>query len=223
MLPKNIDLDAYCEHWYGNVTPEPRPVLYLPLAAGKDSLEDDDIIIRPEENSDTITPQQILAKAASTVTEANGIIEIDAASAMAQTAFASTNDSADGTSWNYCDSPAYNESGLAMYIEKEGLSWSEQEAPSLHYIVKAQGGHYRIWVHTWQWGDDCSHYTVGVDGVIVPEKELYGGRTLWKYASEHVWKWAPVWECKLEKGQHEISVHSLNSRLRIDQIRLEKV
>lgn len=109
MLPKNIDLDAYCEHWYGNVTPEPRPVLYLPLAAGKDSLEDDDIIIRPEENSDTITPQQILAKAASTVTEANGIIEIDAASAMAQTAFASTNDSADGTSWNYCDSPAYNE------------------------------------------------------------------------------------------------------------------
>ena len=27
----------------GNVTPEPRPVLYLPLAAGKDSLEDDDI------------------------------------------------------------------------------------------------------------------------------------------------------------------------------------
>ena len=34
MLPKNIDLDAYCEHWYGNVTPEPRPVLYLPLAAG---------------------------------------------------------------------------------------------------------------------------------------------------------------------------------------------
>ena len=70
---------------------------------------------------------------------------------MAQTAFAFTNDSADGTSWNYCDSPAYNESGFAMYIEKEGLSWSEQEAPSLHYIVKAQGGHYRIWVHTWQW------------------------------------------------------------------------
>lgn len=30
-------------------------------------------------------------------------------------------------------------------------------------------------------------------------------------------------ECELEKGQHEISVHSLNSRLRIDQIRLEKV
>ena len=142
---------------------------------------------------------------------------------MAQTAFASMHDSADGISWSYCDSPAYNESGLAMYIEQESLSWSEQEAPSLHYTVKAQGGHYRIWVHTWQWGDDCSHYTVGVDGIIVPEKELYGGRPLWKYASEHVWKWAPVWECELEKGQHEISVHSINSRLRIDQIRLEKV
>ena len=51
MLPKNIDLDAYCEHWYGNVTPEPRPVLYLPLLAGKDSLEDDDIIIRPEKTA----------------------------------------------------------------------------------------------------------------------------------------------------------------------------
>ena len=45
---------------------------------------------------------------------------------------------------------------------------------------------------------------------------LYGGRPLWKYASENVWKWAPVWECKLEKGQHEISVHSINSRLRIE-------
>ena len=63
----------------------------------------------------------------------NGIIEIDAASAMAQTAFASTNDSADGTSWNYCDSPAYNESGLAMYIEKEAYHGvNKKRQPSLY-------------------------------------------------------------------------------------------
>ena len=124
MLPEKVDLDAYCEHWYGNVTPEPRPVLYLPLSAGKDTLEDDDIIIRQEESSDVITPQQILEKAGNPVTEANGIINIDAASAMAQTAFASMHDSADGISWSYCDSPAYNESGLAMYIEQESLSYS---------------------------------------------------------------------------------------------------
>ncbi len=222
MLPTEINLDAYCAHWYGDVTPEPRPVLYLPSAAGKDSLADDDIIIRPEASPATITPQQILAKAASPVTEVNSVIAIDAASALAQTSFASAHDSADGIAWNYCDSPSYGETGLAMYIEQEDLSWAAPDAPSLHFTVQAEGGHYCIWVRTWQWGTDSAHYTVGIDGDIVPEKELYGGRPLWKYASEHVWKWAPVWECDLPKGQHEISVYSLSSRLRIDQICLKK-
>ena len=222
MLPAEINLDAYCAHWYGDVTPEPRPILYLSSAAAKDTLADDDIIIRPETNPETITPQQILAKAASPAPENNGVIAIDAASALAQTTFASAQDSADGTAWNYCDSPSYGETGFAMYIEEEGLFWAASEAPSLHFTVQAEGGHYCIWVRTWQWGTDNSHYTVGIDGAIVPEKELYGGRPLWKYASEHVWKWAPVWECDLPKGQHEITIHSLSSRLRIDQIRIEK-
>ncbi len=223
LLPTEINLDAYCAHWYGDVTPEPRPVLYLPSAAAKDTLADDDIIIRPEASPAIITPQQILAKAASPVAEADSVIAIDAASALAQTAFASAHDSADGIAWNYCDSPSYGETGLAMYIEEEGFSWAATDAPSLRFTVQAEGGHYCIWVHTWQWGTDSSHYTVGIDGAIVPEKELYGGRSLWKYASEHVWKWAPVWECDLSEGQHEISVYSLSSRLRINQIRIEKI
>ncbi len=222
MLPAETDLDAYCTHWYGDVTPEPRPILILPSAVGKDTLADDDIIIRPKDNPKTITPQQILAKAADPAAETDGIIAIDAAAALAQTAFASAQSSADGAQWNYCDSPSYGETGLAMYVEQEGLSWSALEAPSLHFTIQAEGGHYCIWVHTWQWGTDCSHYTIGIDGAIVPEKELYGGHPLWKYASEHVWKWAPVWECDLERGQHEITVYSLSSRLRVDQICLKK-
>lgn len=223
MLPTETDLDAYCAHWYGDVTPDPRPILSLPSAAAKDTLADDDIMIRPDKNQKTITPSQILAKAASPAAETDGVIAIDAASALAQTAFASAHDSADGTAWNYCDSPSYGETGLAMYIEEEGLSWNASDAPSLHFTVQAEGGHYRIWVRTWQWGDDTSHYTIGIDKTTIPEEKLYGGRPLWKYASEHVWKWAPVWECDLQKGQHEITIHSLNSRLRIDQIRLEKM
>lgn len=223
MLPAEINLDTYCAYWYGDVTPEPRPVLYLPYIAGKDTLADDDIIIRQEDTPQTITPQQILAKAASPAIEENGIIAIDAASALAQTTFAFEQDSADGIVWNYCDSPSYGETGLAMYIEQEGLSWNASDAPNLHFTIQAEGGHYCIWVRTWQWGNDSSHYTVGIDGDIIPEKELYGGRPLWKYSSEHVWKWAPVWECDLSKGQHEISIYSLDSRLRIDQIRIESV
>ena len=56
---------------------------------------------------------------------------------MAQTAFASMHDSADGISWSYCDSPAYNESGLAMYIEQESLSWSEQ-VMTVHHSMHFQ-------------------------------------------------------------------------------------
>ncbi len=223
MLPVETNLETYCVHWYGDVTPEPRPVLCLPSAAGKDSLADDDIIIRPEASFQTITPQQILAKAASPVTETNGVITIDAASALAQTAFASAQDSIDGIPWNYCDSPSYGETGLAMYIEQEGLSWNVTDAPSLRFTVQAEGGHYRIWIRTWQWGDDTSHYTIGIDQNVIPEKKLYNGRPLWKYASEHVWKWAPVWECDLTVGQHELTVYSLSARLRIDQIRIERV
>lgn len=223
-LPDKIDLDAFCAHYYGEVTPEPRPVLYLPLAAGENSLAEDDILICSREMKETITPKQILAKAKNPAAENDGTIMIDAASSLANTVCARMQDSADGASWSYCDSPSYAETGLAMYIEKAGMNWEKnpKDAPSLHFTVQTEGGHYCIWVHTWQWGTDCAHFTVGIDGEMVPETALYNGKPLWKYSSEHVWRWAPVWECELEKGEHTISVYSLSSRLRIDQICLKK-
>ena len=217
-LPIKINLDSYCSHWYGDVTPEPRPDLYLPNVAGKDTLADDDIMLAPDGNEQTITPAQLLEKANAPVSEQNGTIAIDAASALAQTRYANATESADGINWNYCDSPSYKGTGLAMYIEQEGLSWNAGKAPKLTFTVKADGGHYCIWVRTWQWGTDSAHYTIGIDGNIIPEEKLYGGRPLWKYASEHVWKWAPVWECDLEAGEHEVRIYSLNSRLRISNI-----
>ncbi len=221
-LPIRTNLDSYCKHWYGDVTPEPRPDLYLPDAAGKDTLADDDIMLCPSDKQQTITPAQILEKAKKPAFEQEGTIEIDAASALAQTKHANTHASADGIRWNYCDSPSYKGTGLAMYIEQEGLSWNASEAPKLTFTVKSSGGHYCIWVRTWQWGTDSSHYTIGIDGTVIPEGKLYKGRPLWKYASEHVWKWAPVWECDLEDGEHEISIYALSSRLRISEVAITR-
>lgn len=80
-----------------------------------------------------------------------------------------------------------------------------------------------MWVRTWQWGEDSARYTVGIDEKIIPEKRLYGGRSIWKFASEHVWKWVPIWECELKMGKHKISLYSVSSRVRIDQICLKKI
>lgn len=222
-LPKMVELESFCKHYYGDVKAEPRPVLYLPFEVGADTLADDDIIVRPSKGK-TITPGEILDRAKKAVKEKDEIVWIDTASALAQTDYARNVESKENVKWSYCDSPSYSGTGLAMYIEGEGLSWEKnpKAAPSLHFKVDIEGGHYYVWVRTWQWGTDTSHYTLEIDENMIPQERMYNGQRIWKYASEHVWKWAMVWECELEKGEHEISLYSLNSKLKIDHICMTK-
>ena len=132
MLPKNIDLDAYCEHWYGNVTPEPRPVYIF-------RLQQERFARRWWYNNSSRRKQRYdyaaadLGKSSKHSHRGKWHYRNWRSICNGTNCICIYNDSADGTSWNYCDSPAYNESGLAMYIEKEGLSWSEQEAPTSLY------------------------------------------------------------------------------------------
>lgn len=37
-----------------------------------------------------------------------------------------------------------------------------------------------------------SHFSIGIDREQIPEATLYGGRRIWRYSNEQVWKWIPV-------------------------------
>lgn len=227
-LPKHPDLDAFTSHFYGDIVPDPRPVLYLPVCGHGDSLTMDDLMRLPEDNR-PVTPQQLLAQAQTPAEERQGVIDIEAVAALADGPAARKSGPAvpEGenpvTGWQYCDSPSHGGTGLAMYLPEEGLSWSDPaEAPALHFTIRAKGGHYTLWLYTWQWGTDSARFTIGIDGKIIPEEQLYGGNPVWRYSSEHVWKWIPAWETDLEPGLHQLTVYSLNSRLRIGRISLRR-
>ena len=72
------------------------------------------------------------------------------------------------------------------------------------------------------WGEDTSHFTLAIDGKMIPERELYGGHAIWRYSNEQVWKWIPVYKVCLPEGEHLLKVISLCSRLRFEQIYLTK-
>ena len=72
------------------------------------------------------------------------------------------------------------------------------------------------------WGEDTSHFTIGIDGEVIAEKELYGGLAIWRYSNEQVWKWIPVYRARLAKGEHLLQVLALSSRLRFEQIYLTR-
>lgn len=68
------------------------------------------------------------------------------------------------------------------------------------------------------WGDDTSHFTIGLDGGLVPESALYGGQGIWRYSNEQAWKWIPVWKAQLAEGEHELRILTFSSGLRFEQV-----
>lgn len=220
-LPLSFDSQAFVREFYGEEAGGllPRPVHYLPLAPEGDSLTMEDIVIQPTVWERTILAEKIVESGRSLFTEAAGAVRIEAAAALAQSTFACT----EKGNWKWCNSPSHGESGLAMYLREENKSReADENAPALRYRIRVTGGDYRIWVRVLMWGEDTSHFTLAIDGKMIPERELYGGHAIWRYSNEQVWKWIPVYKVCLPEGEHLIKVISLCSRLRFEQIYLTK-
>ena len=184
-----------------------------------DTLTLDDTIIQPENIGEKIVASEIVKSGSAAAKVQAGVLRIEAASVLAQSDYAYTRN----YEWSYCNSPSHAETGLAMYIRDENLSFEENEnAPSLNYKINTTGGKYTICVRAFMWGNNTSHFTIGLDNNIIPEKSLYNGKAIWRYSNEMTWKWIPVYELDITEGTHALSIYSLSSRLRIEQIYLTK-
>lgn len=220
-LPRECDILAFAKEYYGPEAAELKPekVLYMPRNYVGDTLTLEDIIIQPESYGEKITAREIVKRGREVVEEQAGVLHIEAASALAQSDYAYTQN----YEWSYCNSPAHAETGLAMYIRDENLSFvADENAPSLNYRINTTGGKYTIWVRAFMWGNNTSHFTIGVDNKIIPEKSLYNGKAIWRYSNEMTWKWIPVYEMDIQAGEHILSLYSLSPRLRIEQIYITK-
>ncbi len=214
-LPKEWDLQGFVKTFYGEEAAklQPRPVLYLPKVRKGDTLGLEDVSISPQWYGSKVTPEYFLDKAQSVFGE-DSAVHIDMASALACTEYASM----EGQGWLYCNSPSYGESGLAMYIREEGLRFTVEDAPKLKYKIAVHGGKYCFWIRTFCWGNDASHFTLALDGKVLSEKALYGGKSVWSYSNENVWKWVPAVTLELTPGEHTLEVYALSSCLRMEQL-----
>lgn len=220
-LPLFFDAAVFVKEFYGESAWEllPRPVYYLPKTPAGDSLTMEDIVLQPLCRGMQVPAKEIVESGKLPVKEKNGGIRIETASALLQNQNAYTRNG----NWHWCNSPSHGESGLAMYIRQEAGRWEPDEsAPSLCYRIETEGGDYQIWIRAYMWGEDTSHFTIGIDGEVIAEKELYGGRAIWRYSNEQVWKWIPVYRARLAKGEHLLQVLALSSRLRFEQIYLTR-
>lgn len=217
-LPMEWDIDSFSKYFYGNNKLLPRPEIYLPTTVAGDTLTMEDIVLRHEKIEKSVTPVEIMSEADQIFLQKNEHILIDAACAWANTSNAYISP-VNGV-WDYCNSPAYNGSGLALYIrdERNPLDESARDIPTLNYRIQVLGGDYKIWLHTHLWGTDTCKFTVGADGVKVPIKELYNGHEIWRYSLEQVWAWIPIHTMKLTAGEHILTIYAMSARTRFDSI-----
>ncbi len=216
-LPQAFDIRGFVEENYGKeaVSLLPRPVLYLPENPRGGTLDAEDIMVQPSAWGKPVKAEELVESGRSLPGEKDGRLLIECGAALADTAFARM----ENYRWQWCASPSHGETGLALYIREYGKHWTDAaDAPALRYLFRVQGGNYNIWIRAMMWGDDTCHFTIGLDGELVPESTLYGGRGIWRYSNEQVWKWIPVWKAQLTEGEHELRIVTFSSRLRFEQV-----
>lgn len=224
-LPKEWDLEGFVRGFYGKESGElsPRPVIYHPVHFIGDTLSLEDTSIYPETYGGTVTSDYYLKQGEKCFEESNGCISIELASALANTSYAKMTD--DGC-WSYCQSPSHGESGLALYIpERTWLNdgathYSLDEAPKLSYKIRTNDGEYYLWLRSFSWGNDELDLAIYIDDVLYAKKDMCGGKSIWCYSSENIWKWVPLLKTDLTQGEHTIEICALSSKLRLEQIYL---
>jgi len=217
MLPTVPDFERLANDLYGDITLKPRRVYYAEKPYNNDTLILTDTIIYPECYAETKVPADILVAADSIFAEQDGSIKIDAATAIRQTENAFT-----AGEWEYCNSESYGRSGLAVYVP-EGVIKDGEPAPTINYKVNCTGGQYTMWVYM-----RCHHIRpsvckVDVDNVRLADEQMYnGGKRIWRYEAEYIWRWIPLAVTELGAGEHLLTIGSQHAGVRFDRIYLTK-
>lgn len=124
--------------------------------------------------------------------------------------------------WRHCAGESFGRSGLALYIRTPELSWQGQNAPSLNYRFACQGGRYTLWMLSKFNVREEGFFSVGFDGVEIPEERIHAKGSLWRYEAEQIYRWVPVTQAELAAGEHVLHVYALASGMRYDRFYLTK-
>ncbi len=221
-LPLEFDMENTAEKLYGKMTLEPPKEIFTTLDEVKNANTDYDAYRKGEEpipldewRRESLKTIAEIFKAAQKPFEK----EFDAASAMACTKYAFVKD--DAKRLTYCNSPSHGGCGLAMYVRKKDLHFIKDNAPTLNYCFETMiSDKYTLWLKLFMWGDDRSKFSITLDGQHYEQVDFVKPK-LWSYSSENTWKWYPVCEKLLSPGRHMLTIHILDSRLRIDRIHIE--
>ena len=144
--------------------------------------------------------------------------------------------------WRHCSSESYGRSGLAMYIraslknhsnsftesifppcpETQEPCWTLETAPSLNYRIQCSGGTYTLWMLSKFNVREEGVFGIGIDGSQIPEENLYGNGSLWRYEAEQIYRWVPTAQIPLAEGEHTLHIYALASGMRYDRFYLTK-
>lgn len=209
-LPRLWDVQKWAEEFYGKIRLQPRPVFYAVPELETDTLGATALTALEERYAEPVEPKLYLEQGSRPFEEKAGAIRIDAASVLAQSAFAYT----EGRAWKHCASESYGRSGLAMYTE-----WQEDNA-SLHYRICCSGGLYTLWLLAKFDIKEESCFGAALDGEAWSAEKLYGKGCLWRYEAEQIYRWVPLGQAQISKGEHVLTLSALAAGLRIDRIYL---
>lgn len=245
-LPKEQDLTMWCNAFYAQGNQEdirpipPRPVFYAVRGNDRDSLT---VTCREEQVEcfgRTVTPDWYLEQGNHIFAETDGAIRIDAASVLAQSNDAWTQETEKSEQagqqarglWRHCSSESFGRSGLAMYIrtchsdhlteKTPELCWKPETAPSLNYRIHCSGGTYTLWMLSKFNVREEGFFGIGIDGKQIPAEKLYGNGGLWRYEAEQVYRWVPAATIPLARGEHTLHIYALASGMRYDRFYLTK-
>lgn len=215
-LPAEWEMGAWCDQFYGKYKLPPRPVFCAPLKNSRDGIIVTDRILQ-EKKEEKVEPNWYFEQGKKIFAEVDGKIWIAAASALAGSEYAWRGFGGDNKLWCHCSSESFDRSGIAMYIRKPELRWKVQDAPSLNYRIRCEGGKYTLWLLSKFNSGEEGFFGIGVDGEIIPEDKLYANGNLWRYEAEQVYRFVPAAQIELEKGEHTIHIFARSSGMRYDR------
>ena len=155
--------------------------------------------------------------------EENGVIAFGAEYVLENSENAYLTADKNGVEWEHTQSETDGGTGIAMYIAPEDLSWEDGTiSPSMNYKISCSGGKYNIWLLL-KYDDGLSaRLFVGLDGNIVPLKDMCEGGNFFNYGTKQHWVWMLVTERDIEAGEHIFSINARASQLRVDRIYITK-
>lgn len=221
-LPAEFDAEEFSRDFYGEIALKPRPIEYAPLENPRDTLVAAGQSRQDEAYAETVEAGHYLRAGKNIFEEREGMIRIDAACVLADSA----NAYVEGGLWRHCASESYGRSGLAMYIRKQGTGWQcvpeSGKIPSLNYRMRCQGGEYVLWLLLKYGMKEELDFGVGIDGRMLGKEELLGKGNFWRYEAEQIYRYVPVARLTLAQGEHLLSVYAKAAGLRFDRICLVK-